>query len=137
TLNPTSGTAGTPAGSAVSVTGAGFNPADAGSCSFLQSPAAPVLFSAAPPVSCAITSSGQLSGSGFTVATTATPGPYIVSVKGLTGDIGSATFTVVTSTPTITLSPIDGPFATGVVVTGSGFTTSDTACGITSTPATV
>src|SRR5208337_891526 len=102
TLSPTSGPVTTP----VSVTGSGFATGDAGLCSYSQSPATPILFTS---VSCTITASGALTGSSFTVANTATPGTYLVQVKGSSGDIsGTAAFKVTGASPgsaKITLSP--------------------------------
>src|SRR5208282_5200492 len=86
TLSPTGG----PSGTGVTVAGTGFSTADAGSClPFIQSPTVPTLF-ATP--ACTIASSGQLTGSSFVVASPITPGTYVVSVKGSSGDIASANF---------------------------------------------
>src|SRR5208282_485814 len=79
TLSPASG----PTGTGVSVTGGGFSITDAGPCSFLQSPSTPVLFTAP---TCTITSAGLLTATSFSVATTATNGQYVVTVKGSSGD---------------------------------------------------
>src|SRR5208283_5980749 len=114
-------------GTNIGVTGSGFNTGDVGACSFLQSPATPVIFAS---VSCSIALSGgiaQLSASSFQVATTATPGPYTVSVKGSTGDIASKTFLVTTTVPSLVLTPNSGPINTHVLATGASFNPADAA----------
>src|SRR5208337_3690248 len=61
------------------------------------------------------------------------PGTYTISVKGSTGDIGSANFVV--TTPVIALFPASGPDTTIVTISGSGFALTDSACTINSSPA--
>src|SRR5208282_2199562 len=116
-LSPSSG----PIGTHVTVTGSGFDTADVGTCIFQQSPATPLIVNAA---TCTINSSGQLTGSGFTINTGSTPGPYTLTVTGITLDSGSGTLTV-TSGPSITLSPSSGHQGTSVAISGSGFSPDD------------
>ena len=63
------------------------------------------------------------------------PGAYTVTVKGdQAGDSATATFTVTSTTPTITLTPNSGPVGTlNVAVSGNGFALSDTTCTISGT----
>src|SRR5208282_629150 len=125
TLTPNAGAPST----GVTVTGSGFNSADVGSCtSVLSTPTNIVTAS-----TCSITASGQLTGSSFTVSITATPGTYVVTVKGSSGDIASANFVVIG--PEIALSPASGPGSTIVIVSGSQFSLADSACTISSSPA--
>src|SRR5208282_57702 len=116
-LTPNSG----PVLTAVTMTGSGFNTADVGACSSTLSTPSNIV--AAP--TCTINSGGQLTTSSFTVSSGATPGTYVVTVKGSSGDTGAATFTVTTNLPTITLTPNAGAPSTGVTVTGSGFNSAD------------
>jgi hypothetical protein len=117
-LSPNSG----PVGTGVTITGSGFNPADAGSCLPVTSIPLPDIVTLP---SCSISASGQLSAS-FTVSNTAAPGAHTIKVAGSTGDLALATFTVTTVTPRITITPAAGPSGITVGVTASGFSSSDT-----------
>src|SRR5208282_743810 len=91
-------------------------------CVISQAPAAPVIIGAA---TCTITPSGQLAPSGFSVATTATPGAYTITVTGTTGDAASATFTVTASAPFIVPTPNAAAIGGHIAVTGGGFNSGD------------
>src|SRR5208282_866162 len=97
TLTPNSG----PVLLGVSMTGSGFNTGDAGACASVLSTPSNIV--AAP--TCTITNTGQLITSSFTVSSGASPGIYIVTVKGSTGDFATAAFTVTLNTATLVLTP--------------------------------
>lgn len=123
-LNPSSG----PIGTTVSVYGSGFWTTDAcagpPSGTFTISPSATLTFN-----SCSI-SSGSLTGTVVFSPSTA-PGTYTISATGTaSGEVATAVFQV---TPSITLSPSSGPVGSTVVVSGSGFSTSDTSCSLSGT----
>ncbi len=111
-------------GTNVLVTGSGFNAGDTGPCTLSSAP--PGLISAGP--TCNI-GGGSMSGS-FVVAGVAS-GTYTVTVTGITGDFGSATFTVPPA-PTLVLGPISGPAGTGVVASGANWV--GATCLLTSNP---
>lgn len=117
TLNPASGSGGT----VVTVSGSNYGGA---SCTMSSTPSG--LFTSP---SCSI-SGGTLSG-GFTVASSATVGSYTVGVGTDIGELMTRTFTVTTG-PSFTLSPIQGP--RGTVVSGSGVGYAGTECTLSSTP---
>jgi hypothetical protein len=124
-FDPNSG----PAGIVVNVFPGGgpFSPSDVGSCSITANPSSLI----ASVLDCTI-STVYLSGAAFIVASTATPGPYTVTVKGNSGDSISGTFTV--TSLNLMLQPSSGPVGTVVTVSGSGFASDDIACVVTSTP---
>jgi len=128
TLVPTSG----PVSTVVTVTGSGFNTADAGSCAPITSTPLPDIVTLS---SCTISSSGQVTGS-FIVSSTAALGAHTIRVTGSTGDFAQTTFTVTAPTPTITVVPNSGPPGATVAVTGSGFNPADAGpcTPVTSTP---
>ena len=131
-LTPSSGGGGT----GVSLSGSGYHGAiSAATCkSDLTSTPAGLLTAK----SCSVNSSGVLSGS-FTAATSATVGAYQVILtdsKVVPGPSVSATFTLTSAAPTITLNPTSVSPGGTVVISGSGFATADTcsSSSITSTP---
>jgi len=83
--------------------------------------------------SCAMVSGVLQSSSQFQVGASA-PGAYEIDVNGLTSlVVASATFTLTPLTPTIVTVPQDGPLGTKIAVQGTGFSSSDSSCQITST----
>ena len=119
TLTPNSG----PSGTIVTMNGSGFNSGDGGlPCSdVVSSPSSIVGLTL-----CHINTSGQIvRESSFWVTYPVTPGAYVVTVTGSTGDFASAVFTV--TGPTLTLEPNNGHGGTTVTMTGSGFNTDDSA----------
>jgi len=118
-LNPDSGSIGL----TVQVSGSGYHTSDS-SCTI----SGDVVSS----LSCSV-SGGALSGS-FTVANV-TFGAYTVTATGnQIGDSASATFTVNTAPPSLTLNPSAASQNTVVQVVGSGFLGSDTTCTLSGTP---
>jgi hypothetical protein len=120
-LSPNSGVIGT----GVTITGSGFNPADAGNPCTVTSIPLPDIVSSSPAATCSISASGKVTAS-FTVVNTAALGAHTIKVIGSTGDLALATFTVTTVTPRITITPAAGPSNIIVGVTASGFSSSDT-----------
>ena len=98
-----------------------------GPCQISSSPSG--LISTPPNPVCSIATDGTASGS-FVVASVP-GGVYTVTVTGIPGDTGSATFTV-PPVPTFKLLPTLGP--TGQGVTASGFNYQGATCQITSSP---
>jgi hypothetical protein len=127
-LSPPIGTTGTP----VVVSGTGFwtgaNP-DA-TCTISGSNPSLIFGTSGP---CTITSGSIDPGFTFTVGPVST-GSYTVTVTGQPhGDSVSATFTVTAAfVPTIVVSPQDGPLGTKVTLQGTGFSTNDNTCQISS-----
>src|SRR5208337_3094777 len=77
--------------------------------------------------------SGTLVASGFSVAIGSPPAPYTVTVTGNlggSGDFAQDAFTV--TSPSITLSPGSAPSVATVLVNGTGFSTADGSCFISS-----
>ena len=112
TLNPTRGIVGT----VVSVSGSGFAPADVNAgipaCTSatagISSPTSTSIITAT--TGCAFSATGVLSQAGSTVpftfvVGTVSPGPYVIQVKGSSGDVAQATFTVTSTAPSITINP--------------------------------
>ena len=117
TLNPTSGSG----GAVVTASGSNYGGA---SCTLSSTPSG--LFTSS---SCSI--SGHTLSGGFTVASSATVGSYMVRVETDIDELMTRTFTVTTG-PSFTLSPIQGP--RGMVVSGSGSGYAGTTCTLSSTP---
>jgi len=106
-------------GSTVSVAGSGFSASDT-SCS---------LSGGAVGTSTCSVSGGVLEAS-FVVANVEA-GSYTIIVTGSPeGDLATFNFQVLTSGPSITLTPASAPVGSTVTVSGSGFSTSDTACSL-------
>jgi len=123
-FNPNSG----PAGIVVNSPGSGpFSPSDVGACSITANPSSLI----ASVVGCTISINGYVTVGAFIVAS-AMPGPYIVTVKGSSGDSISGIFTV--TRLNLMLQPTSGPVGTVITVSGSGFASNDIACVVTSTP---
>ena len=106
TLSPTSG----PPGVSVTVTGSGF-PADA---------SVDILFDSSFRDSTTASPTGTFTKS-ITIPTDASVGTHKIKASFGTSEIPEATFTVTSSTPTITLSPTSGPVGSSVMVAGSNF----------------
>jgi len=118
-LNPDSGSIGL----TVQVSGSGYHTSDS-SCTISGDVVASP--------SCSV-SGGALSGS-FMVANV-TFGAYTVTATGnQIGDSASATFTVNTAPPSLTLNPSVASPNTVVQVLGSGFSSTDTSCSLSGTP---
>ena len=116
TLNPTSAAA----AATVSASGLGFYTSDTG-CTLSDGAALGTN-------SCTI-SNGILSGT-FVVAS-ASAGSYLITATGTGvpgGDFATANFQLTTPTPQITLTPSSPHVGATVSVTGSGFSTGDSAC---------
>ena len=124
-LNPISG----PRGVTVAVSGSGFSPSDT-QVTLSSTPAG-----LGATGSCTV-SSGSITGvCSFLVLNTAALGSYSVIATGNVAlDPASYTFTV-TNTATISINPISGPRGVTVVVSGSGFSPSDTQVALSSNPA--
>jgi rhamnogalacturonyl hydrolase YesR len=119
TLSPASATA----GSTVSVSGSGFSASDT-SCS---------LSGAAVGTSTCSVSGGSLVAT-FLVADVGA-GSYTITASGSPGaDSATVNFQVLTSGPSITLSPASASVGSTVTVSGSGFSTDDTSCSFSGTP---
>ena len=106
TVSPTSG----PPGTSVTVTGAGF-PAN----TFVD-----LLFDTSAQTNATASASGAFTKS-MTIPAGATVGPHKIKATFGTSEIPETPFTVTSSTPTITLSPISGPPGSSVTVSGSNF----------------
>ena len=115
-INPTSAQV----GSSVIVSGSGFSPSDTG-CTLTGSVVG---------TSTCTISSGTLSAS-FIVASVGS-GSFTITVTGSTGDSASVALTVggSSATQSILLNPVSGPVGSSVVVSGSGFSPSDTGCSL-------
>lgn len=126
TLTPASGESFT----LVSVAGSGFSAADAvAGCASLYSTPLGLLIS----VSCSISATTYLMSGSFVVSGTVAPGSYSVKFLSSLGLV-SATPAFTKSASAFDLVPNSGPAGTIVIVTGSGFTTTDTSCAITASP---
>jgi len=111
-------------GVAVTVAGYGFNGADS-TCTLTGSAVA-----MSPSATCFV-SNGALSAS-FVVANVP-GGSYSVTATGQTaGDVASASFQVLASSASITLNPPSAHLAATIQVHGTGFSTIDTSCSISS-----
>jgi hypothetical protein len=119
-----------PPGIVVNFPGSGpFSPSDVGPCSITANPSGLI----GGVLACTISPVHYyLEAAAFVVASTATPGPYTVTVKGSSGDSISGIFTV--TRLNLMLQPSSGPVGTVVTVSGSGFASIDIACVVTSTP---
>lgn len=106
TVSPTSG----PPGTSVTVTGSGFPPG-----TFVD-----LLFDSSAQTNATASSSGAFTKS-MTIPSSATVGPHKIKASFGTSEIPETPFTVTSSTPTITLSPISGPPGSSVTVSGSNF----------------
>ena len=77
---------------------------------------------------CAVTASGTLTGTSFTVGSVPAS-TYVITVTGSSGDFAQATFTVIG--PTIVLTPTSGPAGLVVTVNGNNFAPADYGLGCT------
>lgn len=128
-LSPSSGLGGV----TVSVSGFGFQTTDT-TCTITSNGALIVA-----PTPCTLT--GGTIGLGFSFTVAAVPtGTYTVTVTGNpNGDLATATFTVTSTSQSITLTgtgipPPSGPVGSTVLVSGSGFSPTDTACSLSGGP---
>ena len=126
TLTPSQG----PSGVGVTVTGSGFTPTTSAGGAVTISFTIGTGASVTPSGACTVVSSGSSAGT-FDCFVNITqvngsPGSYTVTATGSDGSFDSAQATFTITTPTITLTPVQGPSGTQVTVAGSGFTPSAT-----------
>jgi hypothetical protein len=116
-----------PTGTNVALSGTGFDASDT-SCTISGSNPSLIFSQTAGTIS-----SGTVTGYSFIVGPVST-GTYTVTLTcNPQGDSASATFTVTAaSVPTIVVNPADGPLGTKVTLGGTGFSTKDNICQITS-----